>query len=148
MEPFAEIIKELGDQLGLPLQPDERGACLLSINGQVKVLIEPDLNKQSLLLMSSIGELAPGKFRENVLKDGLKANAVTTQEGILAYCESKNALVLFSYLPFSSLHQKKLVDHLNLFLEKIHQWRTGIETGRTDTLVPLLKNQNEHFFGL
>ena len=73
MKNFYDLIKELGDLLGEEIEPENNQACNLRINQKVKVQIEVSNNEESLMLISLISELPPGKFRETVLKDILKA---------------------------------------------------------------------------
>ena len=74
MKSFHDLIAELGEYIGEDLKVDLNMACSLEINNLIKVQIELDSPGEKILLMSLITELPPGKFRENILKDALKAN--------------------------------------------------------------------------
>ncbi|MBI3236722.1 MAG: CesT family type III secretion system chaperone [Chlamydiales bacterium] len=134
MDRFREILNDLGDLLGLPLYPDRLGACKLNMEDKCHVQIEYQPHKQRLLLACMICEIPPGKFREKVLKDALKANGFHSPE-VLCYSEKNNHLCLFEMVSLEYLNGQKLMDSINHFTEKAIAWRMGIETGRTDTLV-------------
>lgn len=128
---FEELLRELGEQFGVPLHADKKGACKLRINEQFYVQLEYMPHQEKLLLACFICEVPPGKYRENILKDALKANGPFPINGTLAYSERNNKLVLFSYLPMITLTGQKLADHLTLFVDKAKNWRIGVESGRT-----------------
>jgi hypothetical protein len=132
---FEEILKEFSQELGLALHPDKRGACKLKINDTLHVQLECDISQENLLIATFICEVPPGKFRENILKDALKANGPFPAHGTLAYSERNNQLVLFAFLRLSSLTGRKLAEFFSPFIEKANQWRNGVETGRTAHLV-------------
>ncbi len=128
MDRFTELLTELGSQLGVPLHPDKRGACKLNVNNVFHVQIENDLQKETLLIAAFIGEIIPGKFRENILREGLKANK-EVKTGILAYSGKNNQLALFKHLPIRTLTGATLLAFLNEFLDKATAWRGALESG-------------------
>ena len=148
MERFAELLKELGVQMGVALHPDQRGACLLVINEQLRIQLESDAQQEKLLVSTFISDIPPGKFRENILKDALKANFSFPKNGTLAYSDRNNKLVLFSHLPFTDLNGQKLADFLTGFIEKANNWRTAVATGNTSNLIPSSQKTTDNIFGL
>lgn len=132
---FEELLSQLGTELDVPLHLDKQGACKLRINDSLDVQLEPDRSQEKLLLASFISEIPPGKLRENVLKDALKANGPLPLHGIFSYSERNNQLTLFAFLPFSQLTGKILADFLALFVEKATSWQQGIERGQTASLI-------------
>lgn len=134
MDRFTELLMELGSEVGQPLHPDKRGVCKLNVNDLFHVQIENDLRKDSLLIATFVGEIIPGKFRENILGEALKANQ-DVRAGILGYSGKNNQLALFKYLPLHQLHGKELLGFLNEFLDKAAGWRAALESG----VIPALK---------
>ncbi len=128
MDRYTELLMELGSEIGQPLHPDKRGVCKLNVNDLFHVQIENDLQKEALLIATFIGEIIPGKFRENILREALKANQ-DVHLGILGYSGKNNQLALFSYLPVRAIHGKELLGFLNEFIEKASSWRTALESG-------------------
>jgi hypothetical protein len=135
MDTFAQLLSDLGLLLDIPLFPDKRCACKLNIEDALHVQLEPDANREKLLLFCFLAEIPPGKFRENVLRDALKTNADLTM-GTLGFSERNNQLVLFAYLSFHPLTAKELLDFLSLFVAKAQSWKQAIATGQTVNLCP------------
>ncbi len=132
---FDEILNELGNIYSVTLHPDKVGACKIQFPEQFAIQLECDPHLENLLVATYICEIPPGKFRENIFKDALKANHPFAQNGALAYSEKNNQLVLFSYLRLASLNGRKLSEFIQAFIEKASGWRTGVETGQTSQLV-------------
>lgn len=146
---FVELLVELSTELGVELYPDKKGACQLVIEDTLHVQLEPDARGESLLMATFICDIPPGKYRENILRDALKSNNPFPQVGTLAYSDRNNKLSLFSYLPFIELTGSKLAEHLNKFIDKANQWRSGVENGNTSHLVtPAAKPSSGGMFGL
>lgn len=138
MDPFAQLLNDLSLLLDTHLSPDKRGACKLNIEDTLHVQLEPDATREKLLFFCFLSEVPPGKFRENVLRDALKANADPSTPGTLGFSERNNQLVLFANLNFSSLTARKALDFLHLFMTKAQAWKQAIATGQTSNLCPEL----------
>ncbi len=148
MDRFEEILGEFGKLVGAPLHPDKRGACKLSVNNILHIQIEMQPEKERLLLACMICEIPPGKFRENILKDGLRTNWPYPLHGTLSYSEKNNKLCLFEYLSLENFTPQKLLDNLKAFIAKADSWRVGIEQGQTGALIPSVKKGESKTFGL
>ena len=132
MKSFHDLIAELGEYIGEDLKVDLNMACSLEINNLIKVQIELDSPGEKILLMSLITELPPGKFRENILKDALKANFLAEEkEGTLAYLQKENSLVLFYEIFTRSITRDILYEHLMKFIKRVTDWNTAIESGQS-----------------
>lgn len=145
---FEELLHELGAELALPLHTDKVGACTLKINGAPDVQLECGRLPGILLMAAFISEIPPGKYRENILKDALKANASPSQYGILGYSERNNQLALFSFISMAEINGKTLCSLLDLFIDKVMQWRSSVETGTTASLVSTSSQTRSGMFGL
>ncbi len=127
---FHEILQLLGQELGLTLHTDRNHACALQINEGLIVQMESDSAQERLLIASQIIEVPPGKFRENVLKEALKANALADPlVGIFAYIAKINQLVLYQYYPFDILNAQRLAGLLAPFIQTAEKWRNAIASG-------------------
>jgi len=132
MKNFSDLIFELGEYIGEDLKADDHNACCLQINQILKVQIELDAPSPRILLISLITELPPGKFRENILRDGLKANYLAEEKiGTLSYLERENCLVLFHYIFTPSITKEILHENLIKFIERATAWYNAIESGRS-----------------
>ena len=144
MDRFEEILTELGHLIALGILI-RRGVCQLNINDVFHVQIEFQPQKERLLLVCMISEVPPGKFRENILKDGLRANWPRPLHGTLCYCEKNNNLCLFEARSLENITGQKLLDTLHAFIAKADSWRVGVEMGQTGTLIPSVKRKNREF---
>lgn len=126
MNPFEELLKELSVLLGIGLHVDKNGACKLLFENTFHIQIEYNSSRQALLIASFIGEIPPGKFRENLLKDALKANCPFPQDGILGYSERNNQLTLSQWIPLRELSAQKLHDLLQTCMNKVKVWHKNL----------------------
>ncbi len=129
MDPFHSLLESLGSLIGVPLHPDHGQKCRLNINHQTFVQLEDETHKNRILIAAFICDIPLGKFRELVLKEALKENNLYPRVATFSYCEKNNKLSLFMYAYYTELNGEKLADILATFLEKLFNWKTGIETG-------------------
>ncbi len=148
MDRFTELLEELGDLLNTDLRPDVRGHCKISIDDTWNVQIEFQPERERLLIASFLCDVPPGKLRENILKDGLKANWPTPKGGVLCYSERNNKLCLFDYVSTEHLTGKQLASALDAFITQGKSWQKAVETGTTSDLVPSSKKSQGNIFGI
>jgi hypothetical protein len=130
MNIFEEMIQEMGRILNVPLHAEKNRLCKLNINDVLHIQIEFDEAKERILIACFVCDLPPGKFRENVLKEALKANNQFPSLGTLAYSEKNNKLALFTHFPIATINANKLSEELMKFIDKTDQWRMAVETGQ------------------
>ena len=135
IDPFHELLSSLGEQLKLALHPDKRGVCKLNFRNLVSVQIEYEPSRHRILMASFLCDVPPGKLRENILRDALKANFPFPEMGSLGYCERNNKLALFLYVPLSELNGEKCAAILTTFIEKAKVWKEAVALGQTNALV-------------
>ncbi len=127
---FSDLIDELGDEFGVELRPDIHGICLLLINEKLKVQLEVDVTGENLLMASLISELPPGQFRENILKNALKANYLVEENfGALSYTGPDNSLTLATNIPLHGLTGRELYEILSIFVQRATAWQKAIDEG-------------------
>lgn len=127
---FQDVLDGLSDELDIDVEPDLHGLCTLMINEKVKVQLEVDVTGESILMATLVTELPPGKFRERILKDALKANYLAEENhGVLSYTGPDNALVLALTIPMHGLTGKELYEHLSIFVERAQGWQKAIDEG-------------------
>lgn len=148
MDHFAELLTDLGRAINLPLHPDKKRLCQLNVNNLFPLQISDDPAKERLLIAALITDLPPGKFRENILKEALKANALVPSLGTFGFSERNNKLALFTYLPYLNLTGEKIAEFLSPFIDKCLAWRSAIETGAPLPLSPSAKKSEGSIFGL
>ncbi|HSX25566.1 MAG TPA: CesT family type III secretion system chaperone [Chlamydiales bacterium] len=129
---FAELLHELGRHLHLPLHVDKHSACSIQTPENLTVQLELDISLENLFFFSKIIEIPPGKFRENVLRETLKANALPDpRAGIFGYLDRTNHLILFQRYPLPILNGERLAGLIGGFLELGNAWQKAIEAGRS-----------------
>lgn len=136
MTPFEELLKELGNYLGITLQADSNQSCRLAFfDSTLFVQIDLTSGADQILVGCELGELQPGPYREKILTQALIVNGVNDlQGGALAYSEKKSQLVLFQFLSLIDLTGEKLYHFLQLFTEQALQWVEAIKRGEVLSL--------------
>lgn len=135
---FGALLIELGKRLNLPdLQPDDKNTCLLRILGKIDVQLEIDKDSDYLLIGTDFGEIAPGRFREDLLEAALKANSLPSPlYGIFGFSKKNNHFIMFERLWIKELSGDKLAQYLDSFAQKAIVWKEAIQKDQ----IPLIGN--------
>lgn len=133
---FDELLKELSIQLDIELHLDHNGACLIDFDEKVKVQLELDKSLENLIVFSSLCQIPPGKFRENVLCDALKENDKFPYIATFSFFEKESSLVLFNFLSFANINAEILSSYLTTFVDLAYLYQDAISHGQTS---PILK---------
>jgi len=129
-EQFATILDDLGKILTMKLAPDSHGACQIKQISGLMVHIEPDSTGERLMFIADLGTPPPGRYRENLFREALKANGLPMpRQGIFSYSKKKDSLVLYDALLLDDLNGQKVADFLTPFLQKAELWRAAIPKG-------------------
>lgn len=148
MDRFAQILYDLGKEIGVDLYPDQKRICQINYQEELHAQIQYDETKEQLLLATFVSDVPPGKYRELLFQETLKYNHLYPRVGTWAYSERNNKLTLFEYVPVAETNTEKLFLLLKAFLEKAMEWKKAIETGSalpttTGSVIP-----PSHPFGL
>lgn len=147
--PFEELLKDLGKELGLALKIDQKNACSIQIHAHLIIQLQLDTAQENLWIFSQLVDTPPGKFRENIFKETLKANY--KKDPIIAsfgYLSSTNQLAIFQKYPLSILDGKRLAGFLGAFLELGEVWREAILSGQSAPLSAQGTPKESNPFGL
>lgn len=132
MQSFTDLMSDLGELLDTEIIPDLNLSCCLVINESLKVQLEMSSTGEEILIGSFIVELPPGRFREEVLKDALKANYKSdVNPGVLSYVKNHNALTLFQSIQAHGISADIIYKYLSLFAERAKGWKDAINNGKT-----------------
>lgn len=125
---FGALLQELGHSLGLPnLQPDSNNSCLLRLKSGLIIQIELDKGGQSLILGADLGTVPPGKYRDNLFREALKANDQPHPlHGILCYSKKSNDLVIYQKISLKDLTGEKIAAEITPFAEKAFIWSEAL----------------------
>lgn len=126
---FGTILQELGKLLEIPdLHPDRNHSCLIKLKNGQSIQLELDRGGHFLILGADLGEVPPGKYRENLFKEALKANEMPYPlHGILAYSKKSEHLILFEKLYARELNGEKVFAALTPFAEKALIWEEALK---------------------
>lgn len=122
------ILSDLGKEINLPLSLDDTGSCSLIVDDKLIIQIEP--SQSQILIGSFVCQIPPGKYRENVFTNTLKANYLIPRVGTFAFNEMNAQLVLFEYLPVN-ISTLELKNFLVSFIEKAFIWKDSVENGNS-----------------
>ena len=129
---FEELLNELSKVFHLDLKIDRQNACTIQIHPRLAIQLQLDASLENLWIFAKLIETPPGKFRENILKEALKANALPDpRTAILAYVASSNELALFQKYPLQILNGERLSGFLGAFVEMAEEWQEAIEAGQS-----------------
>lgn len=148
MDRFAEILFDLGKEMGSDLYPDEHRVCQLNYNDKLTVQILYDAFKEQLLIGAFLAEVPPGKYRESLLRAGLIHNAEEGSIGILAYSERNNQLTLYTTFHAVSAQAGPLHKLLLAFIDEALKWKTAVEKGGALPTKELPESSEKTMFGL
>jgi len=147
--PFEELLSALGRVFHLELQVDKSGACSILIPPELVVQLQLDSSQENLFLFCKILEVPPGKFRENVLLEALKANAQPDPvPGILAYLHATSHLILYQSYPLAILNGERLGFLFSNFLQMADSWKKSLEGGRSSPHPTSPPRPSEKPFGI
>lgn len=132
---FENLLQQLGTIFHLELHVDRQNACSILIQNQLTIQLQLDSSQEFLWIFSKIAEVPPGKFRENVLKDALKANGLPDPiPAFFGFILSTNQLALCQKYPLSILNGERLSGLIGSFVEMAVQWQEAIRQGQTASL--------------
>ncbi len=138
MDMFDEVLKQLSELMHVspPLHSDEKSSCLIEMPGKIPIYLEMDRQQQHLVIGCNLGELPAGPYRNNLLKEALKANATLPRHtGTLAYSTKNNNLVVFDRLDLEEVSGQAVFNTLQKILPKAHQWRDAIRRGEVPQII-------------
>jgi hypothetical protein len=135
MSKFSDLITSLGSLLGTSLEVEKEILCKIKIRDLISIQMEYDEQTDRIILVSFLGELPPGKFREEALLAALKANHIDTSLGSFAYIDAKQMLIVQLFLPVSTA-APLLATLVQQLTEKAIAWKNGIAQGTLSSLVP------------
>jgi hypothetical protein len=125
--PFEALIQQLGQFLRVPLHIDRYLACTLNIHQKFTVQLQMDSAHENVIVAAFICELPPGRFREDVLAEALKANNLPDPRiGILGFLLRTNHLTLHQFYPLASLDGERLSLFLANFIDYANLWQKAI----------------------
>ena len=126
---FANVIKELGDAMGIPLEADEKECCLISHPDGLQVQLELEPTRQeTVVIISPLGQVPVGRYREDLFVSALKANgAPFPRHGTLAFNVERELLVLCDSIFEQNCDSRALLEYVEGFTAKAKKWKEALE---------------------
>lgn len=146
MDRFQQLLYDLSDLLQVTLYAEHNEKCRISINEELEIQLEYNSAKEQILIGCLCCEIPPGKFRENTLKEALKANGQFPRIGTYGYCAKSNKLALFHYLSIQHLTSEKFADLLAQFIDRAEVTKNGITKGNLTALSEVSSNKDKTAF--
>lgn len=133
---FGTLLEDIGKKFGdITLRPDKNNSCLIKLKGGTEIQLEMDHSGQFLVMGCKLGEIPPGRYRENLLKEALKANNLPYPlHGVLAYSQKGNTLILYQKLIVNDQIASTVASEIPEFAEKAKVWLTAIQQSNLPTI--------------
>jgi hypothetical protein len=152
MDSFASLIAEMGKLMQMALKPDHNNCCLIDFpKDNMDIQLEMEQGTDLLIIGSNISKIPPGRYRQNLFEQALKANNLEIPRGgILAFSPKSDMMVLFLKIPTKDLTAQAAVGLLPPFKEKFLRWREAISKNETPPLIGVIstKQTSSGMFGL
>lgn len=130
MDIFEQLLDDLSHVMNITLKPDANQSCLIRLKDKINIQLELDKAQENLTFGVMLGELQVGKYRENVLKEALKANYDKSPfMGVLAFSDKKNALVLFQITSIQNLTGEQIYSTMLELFDKALPWQDALSRG-------------------
>ncbi len=128
---YGTILDELSKAFEIdPLKPDENNTCLLRFANGFEVYIEMEQGEKHVLIGSTLGPVAAGRYREDVFRNALIANAQPyPRYGTFAYSKEADSLALFELIPIENLTGAKVAEVIAPLIQKGVIWKETLERG-------------------
>lgn len=135
---FGSLLEDLGKMIKIDqLEPDQHNSCLISFTNGVKVQLEIDHTRSLLIVGCDLGAIPPGRYRENLLREALKANGLPPpRNGNFAFSKKQDHLVMTEELPIKDINPDQIYQLLDPFLKKAKEWQEAITRGDVPTILP------------
>lgn len=129
---FNYLLEELSKIFQMPLHTDHLGACSILFPHDLTIQMQLDSSETNLYLFAKLAPLPPGRFREEVLKEALKANSFPDPiPAIFGYIDPTNQLAIHQSYPLEILNGEKLATLFTAFLTTATAWREAVLKGQT-----------------
>lgn len=126
---FERFLKELEPFFNCPLVPDPNHSCLIQMKSGLQIQIELD-RRGHLLIAAILGTFVASRYRDNLIVEALKSNAVSLPSlGVFGYSQKTNQLVYFLFCDGQNIQVEKILPILPLFMAKAQAWFEALTHG-------------------
>lgn len=133
---FESLLRELGEKIQLPLESSSNNNLSLKLKDN-EVVLQKDSKQPFLIISFEIAEIPIGRYRENLLREALKFNALNQlHAGVFAFSKKEQKLILFEMLPFSDISADQVFSIMQLLSEKVTVWKEALNRGNIPMIDP------------
>jgi len=147
LEALKSLLEDLGRMALFPLaamRPNQQGTCAVPLPDGSVVKMELDEREQNFLIVTVVGNVPTGRYRENLFREALKANGKShPRYGTFAFSSKTEHFLLFESLGLKDLTSAQVAEYFPHFLEKAALWRQAVNFGN----VPV-KSSAPSIFGM
>lgn len=130
---YQRLLEELAEAFNLETKGRELGAtpsCAVTMDNATQIQVEIANDQEHVLLATEIGEVPPGRFRQDFFKAALISNGKgQNKNGVLSYTDEPEQLFLFKYVPLERLTGAELATIIIPFSQKATIWKEALESG-------------------
>lgn len=146
---FDRFLSKLGEAIDVDLHIDSFDGCKIAFQEGPSVQLELSMDGYSIFMVSELGELDGGRYREDLMKEALKANGLPERgPGVLAFNESNNQLMLYEQFPSDPIDPADVANKLAQFRDKAKTWSEDLEAGRVPMVHSGTSSAPSGLFGL
>jgi hypothetical protein len=127
---FGVLIEELAAVTQMKLTPDSHGAIMIRYKDKLEAYVEPDALGDFVHVLIEIGKPGEGKYRENILREALRANGQPEPRlGTFSYGQKRESLLIFETVSMEDLTGARLSELMTQLSDKARVWRDAISRG-------------------
>lgn len=148
---FGALVPELGKYLNLPdLEADEKNTCAINFGKKdVQVLLTVDEENTHLKIYCRLGEVAGGRYREEVLHELLRANELPyPRYGNFGFNFADNSANLWDKMPLKDLKGADMAEYLEKFSAKAAEVKDALNSNTVPSLIARTTIRTGGLFGL
>jgi len=124
------LFEEFGKKINVTITPEQNGGCRIRFKSGVEVQIETSADGRSLMIGCELGSMPPGRYRENVFREALRANGLPLpRNGVFGFAKPKDSLYLCDQIALDELSGDRLFEFMQPFLQKAEIWRDALSRG-------------------
>ncbi|MCB1114053.1 MAG: CesT family type III secretion system chaperone [Chlamydiia bacterium] len=153
MDLLESLLDEFGKAVEIEnLTADENRSCLIKLpEDGPEIQLELDKPEEHLIIGCNLGFVPPGRYRENLFKTALLANALPPpRNGDFAFSKKSDQIVLTAKLSIKELNGQKIAAVWDPFIEKATLWTQAIKDGEVPAVhgAYATKSSGRGMFGL
>lgn len=148
---YESLLKDLEFFFKCKLKPSANQSCLIKMPSGLHIQIEMAPKGEFLIIGAKLGTLPAGRYRDNILREALRANGLPPpRPGTFAYSDVSGLLVLFLKLDVRFFSADKASTLLPRFTETAQKWRESIERGEIPPIEETSRSggANSSLFGM